>query len=153
MTECQNNPAYPNFFGTSAATPHAAGLAALILQANPATTPTAIYAAMQKSALAMGTPAPNYSSGYGFIQAGAALAQIPPGVPTLTLALSSLTLGGSTMLTWAAINANTCTASGGWTGTLAASGTQTVTPSTAGSVAYSLTCTNAVGTSRRPPPP
>ena len=76
---CQNNPNYPNFFGTSAATPHAAGIAALMLQANPAATPTQIYTALQKSALPMASPTPNYNSGYGFIQADAALAPVPPG--------------------------------------------------------------------------
>lgn len=149
ITECQNNPDYPNFFGTSAATPHAAGIAALILQANPATTPTALYTALRTSALAMSTPAPNYVSGYGFIQAGAALALIAPGAPTLTLGTNPLTVGGSTALSWTGINAKSCTASGAWSGTLAASGTKTLTPTAAGSAAYSLTCTNAVGTSAK----
>ena len=48
ITGCQNNPSYPNFFGTSAATPHVAGIAALMLQANSAVTPTQIYDALEK---------------------------------------------------------------------------------------------------------
>ena len=146
-SECQNEPGYPNFFGTSAATPHAAGIAALLLQANSAATPTQIYQALQNSALPMGATSPNYQSGYGFIQADAALAQLPPGAPTVTLSTSSVTLGGSTTITWSSINATGCTASGNWSGTLAASGSQTLTPSAAGTDTYSLACANAVGTS------
>ena len=82
-SQCQNNPAYPNFFGTSAATPHAAGIATLMLQANPATTPSKMYAALHDSALQMGGSTPNFNSGYGFVQADAALALIAPGPPTL----------------------------------------------------------------------
>ena len=147
IAACQNNPAYPNFFGTSAATPHAAGIAALILQANSAATPPEIYSALQKTALAMGSPTPNYDSGYGFIQAGAALAQFPPGAPTLSLAQSSITLGSEATLNWSAINATGCTASGGWSGALASSGSRPVKPTVTGTTSYSLSCANAVGKS------
>ncbi len=41
---------YPNFFGTSAAAPHAAGVAALYLQANPGAPPTQVYSALKASA-------------------------------------------------------------------------------------------------------
>jgi hypothetical protein len=146
-SECQNNPAYPNFFGTSAATPHAAGIAALILQANPSTTPSQIYAALHGSALAMSGTTPNFNSGYGFIQADAALALIAPGPPTLTLAATSITVGTATTVTWSSVNATSCNAAGAWSGALAASGTQNVTASTVGSSIYTLTCANAAGTS------
>jgi hypothetical protein len=146
-SECQNNPAYPNFFGTSAATPHAAGIATLIMQANPSTTPSQIYTAMHGSALAMSGTTPNFSSGYGFIQADAALALIAPGPPTLTLAVNSVTVGTATTLTWSSINTTSCSASGAWSGSLAASGTQSVTATTVGSFTYTLTCANAAGTS------
>jgi hypothetical protein len=145
ITECQNKPSYPNFFGTSTATPHAAAVAALILQANPAATPTQIYTAMQKSALAMGS-VPNLNAGYGFIQADAALAQIPPAAPTLTLSASSVTVGGSVTITWSSVGTTGCTASGDWSGALKASGSQTLTPSAAGTLTYKLTCANAAGT-------
>ncbi|HWJ35951.1 MAG TPA: S8 family serine peptidase [Steroidobacteraceae bacterium] len=147
IASCQNNPSYPNFFGTSAATPHAAGIAALMLQANSAATPTQIYDALRNSALAMDGSAPNYNSGYGFIQADAALALIPPAAPTLSLAATSVSAGSSTTITWSSVNTTSCTASGSWSGALAVSGTQTITPAAAGTDTYALTCTNAAGTS------
>jgi hypothetical protein len=73
---CKNDAALPSFFGTSAAAPHAAAAAALMMQANSAVTTAQINTALQDSALPMGG-APNFDSGYGFIQADAALALLP----------------------------------------------------------------------------
>jgi Subtilase family len=147
---CQNDPNHPNFFGTSAATPHAASIAALMLQANPTLTPTQIYQALRSSALPMATPAPNYQSGYGFVQADAAFALLPqvaPPAPTLTLAASSIASGSSTTITWSSANATGCTASGSWSGAMAITGSQTLMPTAAGTDTYSLTCSNAAGAS------
>ncbi len=147
---CQNNGGYPNFFGTSAATPHIAGIAALFLQANPGLTPALIHSALQSSAVAMGTPIPNYASGYGFVQADAAaklFQPVIPPVPTLTLGANSIVLGSSTSLTWSSANNQGCTASGTWTGAQASSGSQNVTPTAVGSYPYSLACTNNAGIS------
>jgi hypothetical protein len=147
ISECQNNPSYPNFFGTSAATPHAASIAALMLQANAATTPTQIYSALRTSALPMSGATPNFNSGYGFIQADAALALIAPGPPALTLAATSVVVGGSTKLTWSSVNAASCAAGGSWSGTLATSGTQTISPTATGTFTYTLRCSNSAGAS------
>ena len=149
IAACQNQPSYPNFFGTSAATPHAAGIAALMLQANPAVTPTQIYQALRSSALPMGA-SPNVNSGYGFIQADAAFALLPqvaPPAPSLTLSATSIVVGGSSTLTWSSANATSCAATDTWTGAQATSGSAVETPAAAGSYPYALTCTNAVGTS------
>jgi hypothetical protein len=146
---CQNDASYPNFFGTSAATPHAAGIAALMLQANSTLTGPQIYTALQNTALPMtGSGAtPNFYSGYGFIQADAAIATLSPGPPSLKLGAASIAVGSSTTLTWTSPVATSCTASGTWSGALAASGSQTLTPTAAGSYPYSLTCANSLGTS------
>jgi Subtilase family len=151
ITACQNNPSYPNFFGTSAATPHVASIAALMLQANPAATPAEIYQAMRSSALPMASPSPDFLSGYGFVQADAALAlmpQVAPTAPTLTLAAASVAVGSSTTITWSSANTTGCTGSGSWSGAMATSGTQSLTPSAAGADTYTLTCANAVGPSQ-----
>ena len=103
---CQNDASYPNFFGTSAATPHAAGIAALALQANTAATPTQIYGSLRSSALPMSSTTPNFNSGYGFIQANTAFV-----VPTLTLGATSIPFGSSTTLAWSTLDATSCTAS------------------------------------------
>ncbi len=147
---CENNAKYPNFFGTSAATPHVASIAALFLQANPALTLTQLYDALSQTALPMGAPIPNYASGYGFVQANAAAAMITPALPaapTLTLASNSIVVGNSTSLTWSSANNTGCTASGTWTGAEPSSGMQTLTPAAAGNYPYSLACTNTAGTS------
>jgi subtilisin family serine protease len=151
IAACQNNPSYPNFFGTSAATPHVAGIAALMLQANPAVTPTEIYQALRTSALPMTSVTPNVDSGYGFVQADAAIALIPqvaPAAPELTLAATSVTVGSTTSITWSAVNATSCTGSGSWSGAMATSGTQSLTPTAAGADTYTLRCANAAGSSQ-----
>jgi hypothetical protein len=149
-TACQNDTSYPNFFGTSAATPHAAGIAALALQANPAATPTQIYGSLRSSALPMTSPTPNFYSGYGFIQADAAFV-----VPTLTLAATSIPFGSSTTLSWSTLDATStsCTAAANPATNFTApappatSGSLTVTPAAAGATVYTFTCTGAAGTS------
>jgi hypothetical protein len=141
---CENDASYLNYFGTSAATPHAAAVAALALQAIPTLTPTQIYAALHATATAMGNSSPNYESGYGFIDAQAALASLPAGA-ALTLASPTIAPGSSTTLSWVAINATSCTASGAWSGAQPTSGSQTVAPAAAGSYAYTLSCTGASG--------
>jgi hypothetical protein len=152
VSGCQNDATYNNFLGTSAATPHAAAVAALMRQANSSLTPAQIYGALQSTALPMpagGNPTPDYLSGYGFIQADAALATLPPGSPTMTLAASSVTVGNSTTLTWSAYNVTGCTASGSWSGTQKPSGSLTITPTAAGTDDYTLTCTNAHGSAQK----
>jgi Subtilase family/Putative Ig domain len=143
---CKNDATYQNFFGTSAATPHAAGAAALMLQANPALTPTQIYQSLRSTALAMGTSTPNFESGYGFIDVGAAVAALPAAPPLLKLASSTIAVGGSTTLTWLAVNSTACTASGSWSGAQSNSGTLTVNPAAIGSYTYTLACTGSAGT-------
>jgi len=148
IAACQNDASYPNFFGTSAATPHVAGIAALMLQANTAATPAQIYSALRSSALPMGgSSGYNVTSGFGFVQADSAIALIPPGAPAISSAASSVATGSTTTLTWSSFNAKSCTASGSWSGSVATSGTQTVTPATVGTATYSLTCSNAAGAS------
>ncbi len=144
--QCVNNPKLPSFFGTSAATPHAAGVAALMLQSNPAITAAQVYDALRKSADPM-TASPAAQVGAGFIQAQAALALLPPGPPTLTLASSTISAGASTTLTWSSINTTGCTASNSWTGAQHSSGSMTVTQASAGTYTYTLACVNAAGTS------
>ena len=71
---------FPNFFGTSAAAPHAAAAAALLLQADPSLTPQGVYDALRDNAIDMDDPALggfqtgfDFRTGYGLIDAFAAV--------------------------------------------------------------------------------
>ena len=149
IVQCRNNPTFPLFAGTSAATPHAAAAAALMLQSNPNVTAAQVLSALRTSASAMSATTPDFLSGYGFIEVNAALAALPPPAPTITFSPTSITVGMSSTLTWSGINVTGCTASGSWSGAQAVSGTQTITPTAAGNLTYTLTCSNAVGTANR----
>ncbi|HEX8323822.1 MAG TPA: S8 family serine peptidase [Tepidisphaeraceae bacterium] len=65
-----------HFYGTSAAAPHAAAVAALLLQAKPSLTNTQVYAVLQNTAADMGPSGFDYDTGYGLVQADAALASV-----------------------------------------------------------------------------
>lgn len=68
---------FPNFFGTSAAAPHAAGAAALLLDKNASATPTQIYNALSSTALNMGPAGYDFDTGTGLIRVDQAIGQIP----------------------------------------------------------------------------
>lgn len=64
---------FPNFFGTSAAAPHAAGVAALLKEFDSAMDADGIYAALQGTAIDMDVAGLDFFTGYGLIQATGAL--------------------------------------------------------------------------------
>ena len=76
---------FPNFLGTSAAVPHAAGVAALLKGRNPAASPDDIYAVLKATAIDMDDPdipgfqtGFDFRSGFGMIRADVALGAPPP---------------------------------------------------------------------------
>ncbi|WP_410627754.1 S8 family serine peptidase [Amycolatopsis sp. cmx-8-4] len=64
------------FFGTSAAAPHAAAIAALLLSGKPTATPAQIRSALVSSAIDLGTPGFDTVTGNGLIMTGPALAAL-----------------------------------------------------------------------------
>ena len=60
---------FPNFFGTSAAAPHAAAVAALVKQANPEFTPEQIYNRLESTAEDIAAPGRDNVTGTGLINA------------------------------------------------------------------------------------
>jgi subtilisin family serine protease len=66
-------PGFIPFFGTSAAAPHAAAIAALLLSAKPGATGADIFSAMTSTALDIRAPGIDRDSGYGIVMAPAAV--------------------------------------------------------------------------------
>ncbi len=65
------------FYGTSAAAPHAAGIAALMLDWNSNVTPAQINAALESTAIDMNAPGFDHDSGYGLVRADFAIGALP----------------------------------------------------------------------------
>ena len=76
---------FPNFFGTSAAVPHAAGVAALLKDLNPAASPDEIYNVLKATTIDMDDPDTpqfdtgfDFRTGFGLIRADVSLGLPPP---------------------------------------------------------------------------
>ena len=97
--------AFPNFFGTSAAAPHAAAVGALMKQKVPGITTAAILSTLENTALDMDDPSTtgfdtgfDFGTGYGFIQADRALQALQ----TIT---STFSITGVTTVSCATVSA------------------------------------------------
>lgn len=155
---------YASAMGTSMATPHVAGVAALLLSFKPTLTVDDIKAILMQSARAF--PAGTYCTqqagacGAGMLDAGAALA-LAVGNPTLSLSSSANTIVANNAVTLTAIAGagfgNTLS-SVVWAQTAGASvtvttagpdsngnATATFTPSAAGTYTFAVTVTNNAG--------
>jgi hypothetical protein len=66
----------PNYFGTSAAAPHVAAIAALILEGDSTLTPIEIYSILETTAVDVGTSGFDNFTGHGLIDATAAVSAL-----------------------------------------------------------------------------
>jgi len=71
------------------------------------------------------------------------VAETPPSV-SLTASPSSIASGATSLLSWSSSHATACTASGGWSGNLATSGSKS-TAALKATTTYTLTCTGDAG--------
>jgi hypothetical protein len=90
---------------------------------------------------------PNSTQGAGTYALTVANAPAAP-VVSLSVSNSQITSGGTVSIVWSSQNATACTASGGWSGTQALSGTATSAALTANTT-FTLTCSGAGGSSAK----
>jgi len=84
---------FPNFFGTSAAAPHAAAVAALLRSAEPSLTASQVYARLVGSSRLLGTSATDPLTGPGLLDAYTALyGAVVPAAPPIVEDLEKMAL-------------------------------------------------------------
>jgi uncharacterized protein (TIGR03118 family) len=66
---------------------------------------------------------------------------MPGAAVSVVVKPTAIALGQTAVVTWTSNTGTSCTASGAWTGSLAATGTKSVTPMAAGAETFSLNCT------------
>ena len=84
---------YCSFSGTSSATPHVAGIVALMLQANPEASPAELAEALMTTAQHRGGPGKNLDYGTGLVQAYPAVLAVESGVVYASHAFDDAALG------------------------------------------------------------
>jgi uncharacterized repeat protein (TIGR01451 family) len=87
-------PGFNPFFGTSAAAPHAAAVAALVKSYNSELTADEIRLALVNGALDIEAPGVDRDSGFGLVMAQAALQAAPPPAPLPRLVISTNFISG-----------------------------------------------------------
>ena len=92
-------PPFCAFFGTSAAAPHSAGIAALLLDQDPTLTPAEVQAALTQGAVDIGPPGFDDASGFGRIDALASAETSTSSTTTSTTRPTSTTTSTSSTTT------------------------------------------------------
>src|SRR5262245_30645769 len=92
-------PPFCAFFGTSAAAPHSAGIAALLLEQDPTLTPAEVQAALTQGAVDIGPQGFDDASGFGRIDALAAAERSTSSTTTSTTRPTSTTTSTSSTTT------------------------------------------------------
>ena len=96
-----------------------------------------------RATMLVATAAVAACGGGGYGGGGGTSAQAP--TVALSVAPTTISLGGSATLTWSASAGSSCTASGGWSGAEANNGTLSVAPTNAGTTNYTLACRSSGG--------
>ncbi len=92
---------YATANGTSMATPHVAGVAALVLSANPALSVVSVTRALTSTAVPLSTTLPNNESGWGRVDAwNAVLSVISTGVITGRVFDGAQPISGAQVIAW-----------------------------------------------------
>jgi subtilisin family serine protease len=91
---------YDGFSGTSCATPHAAGVAALLLSVNPSLTPAEICQVLKTTAIDAGDPGYDNRYGAGRVDAYEAFLEVQGGLPVELTSFTATVKDYSVLLEW-----------------------------------------------------
>lgn len=100
VESCQNGGGYMDMDGTSMAAPHAAGVAALLLEQNPALRPHEIVYILRETAVDLGIAGPDNVYGYGRIDAQAAVNHSYSNTPVYDLSVTGTNSVWTTVDIW-----------------------------------------------------